>query len=219
MEEQAGLEEFAPEPAPQETEVTQPGVALEAAPENSEVSFQEIGRERIERIGSFFSRMKEGFKDKVRRAGETVSAAAGRAKEIGISTLETAMAAPEIAKYGIETAVGAGVVAYEKSKETVIAAKDRVVEAKDAVVQRGKDAIESGVQAVADAKDATMEFGNHALYRAAERISRPFIEFQSRRLSSTLRYVAEQVDRGKASPEDLEKVSRLLNQLKGIEAI
>lgn len=187
--------------------------------QEQEPTLREVGRERIERIGSFFSRMKEGFKDRVRRTGEAISSAAGKAKEIGVAGLETVMAAPEAIQRGVEFTVGAGVMAYEKGKKTVIAAKDKVIEAKDAVVQKGKDAVEWGIQTCVDAKDATIEFGNRALYHAAERISRPFLKFQSRRLSHSLRYMAERVERGKVNMEDYDEVRRLLNHLEGLGAI
>ncbi|OHA88780.1 MAG: hypothetical protein A2653_03195 [Candidatus Zambryskibacteria bacterium RIFCSPHIGHO2_01_FULL_43_25] len=194
--------------------------AIEPEPtEEQEPSIREIGRERIEKIGSFFSNIKEGFKNKARQAGEAVLRAAGRAKEAGIAGLETAMATPEIIGRGIEYGVGATVVAYEKSKETAIAARDRVVEAKDAVIQKGKNAVEQGIRTVVDAKDATIEFGNRALYRAAERVSRPFLEFQSRRLSQTLQYVAERIERGEARIDDFDQVRRLLDHLEGLKTV
>lgn len=193
------------------------GVEIEKTEQES--SLREIGRERIERIGSFFSRMKEGFKNKAMQAGEAVSLAASRAKDIGIAGFETVMATPEAIGRGIEFGVGAAEMAYQKSKETVVAAKDKVIEAKNAVIQKGKDGIERGVRTIVDAKDATIEFGNRALYHAAERVSRPFLEFQSRRLSHTLRYMAERVEHGKARQEDYEEVKRLLAHMEGLGAI
>lgn len=184
-----------------------------------EPSLREMGRARIERIGSFFSSAKENLKNKAKRAGESISGAAGRVKEIGIAGLEMAMATPEAIGRGVEFGVGATEMAYQKSREAAIATKEKVIEKKNAVIQKGKDGIELGVQTAVDARDATLEFGNRALYRAAERVSRPFLEFQGRRLSHTLRYMAERVERGKVSKEDYEEVKRLLAHMEGLRAI
>ncbi|MEA2715576.1 MAG: hypothetical protein QOG91_604 [Candidatus Parcubacteria bacterium] len=178
-----------------------------------EPSVREVGRDRIDRIGSFFGRMKEGFKNKAGRAGEAISKAAGRAKDIGIAGMETVMGAPEAIGRGVEFGVGALAMTYEKSKDMVVGVKDKLIEAKNSVIARGKGAIEKGMQTVVDAKNATIEFGNRALYRASERISRPFLNFQNRRLEHTVRYVNERVDRGKANKSELAEVKRLLQRL------
>jgi len=187
--------------------------------EEKDPSLREIGRERIARVGSFFSNMKEGFRNKVSSAGEGLRSVANKAKEIGIAGVETVMATPEALKRGVEYGVGAGVVAYEKSKEACLTVRDKVVEVKNSVVEGGKNAIESGIQTLSDAKDSTIEFGNQALYRASERVSRPFMEFQTRRLSQSLQHVAGLVEKGKVNREEYNKLESLVNQMQGLRAL
>ena len=178
-------------------------------------SLREIGRERIARVGSFFSNMKEGFRNKVSSAGEGLRSVANKAKEIGIAGVETVMATPEALKRGVEYSVGA----YEKSKEACLTVRDKVVEVKNSVVEGGKNAIESGIQTLSDAKDSTIEFGNQALYRASERVSRPFMEFQTRRLLQSLQHVAGLVEKGKVNREEYNKLESLVNQMQGLRAL
>jgi len=191
----------------------------ESNTEEKDSSLREIGRERIARVGSFFSNMKEGFRNKVSLAGEGLRSVANKAKEIGIAGVETVMATPEALKRGVEYGVGAGVVAYEQSKEACLAVRDKAVEVKNSVVEGGKNAIESGIQTLSDAKDSTIEFGNQALYRASERVSRPFMEFQTRRLSQSLQHVAGLVEKGKVGREEYSKLESLVNQMQGLRAL
>jgi hypothetical protein len=187
--------------------------------ERLEPSLREVGRARMERIGSFFTRMKDGIGNKVREAGESVTSAAMRAKELGVAGFETVMAAPEAITRGVEYGVGAVTVAYEKSRDAVLAAKNGVVEAKNELVQSGKSAVQRGVESVVEAKHRTVEFANRALYRAAERVSRPFLEFQSRRLSHTLHFMAERMEKGTVRKEDFAEFQKIYEHMKGLGAV
>lgn len=107
--------------------------APEAGSESAEKrpSLREVGRERIKKIGSFFSRVKEGFENKTRQAGEAVSSAVNGAKKIGIAGFETGMATPEAvgrggkavgrgaklgAEFGFELGIGAGEMTAEMTQ-------------------------------------------------------------------------------------------------------
>lgn len=183
-----------------------------------EPSVREIGRERIDKIGAFFSRAKEGFKDKVRQTGQVISGAVGRVKELGIAGVETVMGAPEAGLRALEYGVGATAVAYEKSREAVSHVKNEVVRVKNEVLEQGASAVENGIRTVTDAKNTTMDFGERALYRAAERIAKPFVAFQARRLQELSARVEARLNAGGAAKrEDLNEILNIVTQMKGLE--
>lgn len=191
--------------------------------EKAEPSLREIGRERIDKIGAFFSRAKEGFKSGVIRAGEALAGAAHKAKEIGIAGVETVLATPEAVVRGAEYSVGAAVKSYEAVRDTAQNAKQEVFRVKNEIIQEGRSAIGNGVRAVAEAKNATVEFGHRALYRAAERVSRPFVNFQAARLEDTLRLVTERVnkrlEKDRATVDDFRNLLKMAEQLRGLQAL
>lgn len=191
--------------------------------EKTDLSLREIGRERIDKIGAFFSRTKESFRDKIARTGEVISGAVGKAKELGIAGVETVLATPEALMRGVEYGVGAGVKSYETVKDAAVNAKQEVIRVKNEIIQEGKSAITNGVRSVAEAKNATVEFGHRALYRAAERVSRPFVNFQAARLEDTLRLATKRVDerleKGKATLDDFRELLKMKEQLIGLQAI
>jgi len=154
---------------------------LEIQPEGTEKKswYRQAGSERIERIGSFFSQIKGGFREKIGRTGRAVSMAVQRAKEVGIAGFETVMATPELIRHGIDVTADAGLNAY----------------------------------------DATVEFGNRALYSAAEKVSKPFLEFQRSRLSHALEHMARRVERKNMSKERYDEAKRLFAHLEDLLAI
>lgn len=207
----------------EEEQIQNPGeVAPPVAAETveQEPSIREIGRERIDKIGAFFSRAKEGFKDKVRQTGQAISGAVGRVKELGIAGVETVMGAPEAGMRALEYGVGSTVVAYEKSKEAVSHVKNEVVRVKNEVLEQGASAIENGVKTVVEAKNATLDFGERAFYRAAERMSKPFVAFQASRLQELSARVEARLNAGGAAKrEDLNEIMSIVTQMKGLERL
>jgi hypothetical protein len=157
------------------------GISPEDQSEEAEQKswYRQAGSERIKRVGSFFSRMKDNFREKMSRTGSAVSMAAKRAKEAGIVGLETVMATPELIRRGIDVTADAGLNAY----------------------------------------DATVEFGNRALYSAAEKVSKPFLEFQRRRLSHALEHMAKRVERKNMTQEHYDEAEGLLRHLNDLLAI
>lgn len=163
-----------------------------------DMSLREIGRERMKKIGGLFS----GVREKI--------------KKVAIAGTELAMAAPEMAKRGVEAGVGAVEVAYKEGKELALDARDRLALEVNELIRKGVETVEKAKQAVVDAKDTTIEFGNRALYRASEKISQPFIRFQTKRMEGTVKRMNSWAERGKVRREDLEKMQKLLDHHKGL---
>ncbi|MEX0931118.1 MAG: hypothetical protein WDZ88_00010 [Candidatus Paceibacterota bacterium] len=182
-----------------------------------EPSLREIGRERITKIGNFFNKFKESFQSNLFVAGGSMSRLLQKIRTTGVAGAEMLMAGPEVAVRAVEAGVGSVAKGYEKGTDVLRAIKNKILEAKSNLLRKGRDGIEKAVEAVVDLKKAVVEAGNHALYNFVDKITRPFIAFQSERLKSTARYMEEQVKKGKCPAEELEGVQKKLSHLAGLK--
>jgi hypothetical protein len=182
-------------------------------------SFREVGRARMEKIGGFFFRAKERIQSKFKQVGGGLASMATRAKEIGIAGVEFVLATPEMAMAGAETVVGAVEAGYNRAKDRVNQTKDNLVAKKNGLMEGGKEAIANAVEAVKDARDATSQFAQESLYNAADRIAKPFLEYQRKKLEKLVGVLEKRAERGTVPVEKVEGLKYLLAQYEAVLAV